>query len=643
MSSAAVQSRPEALIRYLLEGTSSQTGQEFFRALVRSAALSMDVAGVWVTEYLPERSVLRSLAFWMNGQYIQDYEYNIAGTPCGVVIEEARLVHYPDRIIELFPNDSDLTALNAVSYAGVPLLKSDGTVFGHLSALDTKYLELPTYLESVFRIFADRAAAELNRVRAESGVRESELRFSGVFESAMDAIFEMDDQFRIQRANSSAASLFGFTAAELVNRRLMSLLTPASAQKLVNIARELDLQNRQFAWVPGGLDAVRSDASTFAAEASVSRFDIQKCCRYSLILRNVQDQLAAENRLRELEIETAYLLSEIAEHQNGGEIIGNSQPIRAVVNAVSQVAPTPATVLITGETGTGKELVARAIHQVSERAARPFVRVNCAAIPAALCESEFFGHERGAFTGAATRRTGRFELAHRGTIFLDEVGELPIELQPKLLRVLQEGEFEPVGSSQTRKVDVRVIAATNRDLSADIQAGKFREDLFYRLHVFPIAVPPLRERGSDVELLARRFIERYCARSGKAPLVLTADCLRRLRSYHWPGNVRELENVIERAVIIARDGRLPLREVLPVHSIHSVRQRTHAATEPVLHTKDELRRLEKETLIRALEQANWKVAGTHGAARKLGVPASTLSSRIKVLRIQRPESDPSTS
>ena len=632
----SVQSRPEALIRYLLEGTSSHTGQEFLRALVRSVALAMDVAGVWVTEYLPERNVLRSLAFWMNGQYIPEYEYNIAGTPCEVVVEEARLVHYPDRVIELFPNDADLTTFNAVSYAGVPLLKSDGAVFGHLSALDTKYLELPPDLESVFRIFADRAAAELNRVRAESGVRESEQRFSGVFESAMDAIFETDAQFRIQRANSSAASIFGFTAAELVNRELMALLTPASAQKLGDIARKLDLQSRQFAWVPGGLDAVRSDASTFAAEASISRFDIQRCCRYSLILRNVQDQLAAENRLRELEQETAYLLSEIAEHQNSGEIIGNSQPIRAVVNAVCQVAPTPATVLITGETGTGKELVARAIHQISARASRPFIRVNCAAIPAALCESEFFGHERGAFTGAASRRAGRFELAHGGTIFLDEVGELPLELQPKLLRVLQEGEFEPVGSSQTRKVDVRVIAATNRDLSAAVNAGKFREDLFYRLHVFPISVPPLRERGGDVELLAQRFIERYCARSGKASLELTADCLRRLRSYHWPGNVRELENVIERAVIIARDTRLPLREILPAHPFHPARQRTHTASESPLHTKHELRKLEKESLVRALEQANWKVAGAQGAARKLGMPPSTLSSRMKALGIQRP-------
>ena len=635
----SVQNRPEALIRYLLEGTSSQTGQAFFRALVVSAALDMNVAGVWITEYLSKRKVLRSVAFWMNGQYVEDYEYYIEGTPCEVVVEERRLVHYPDRIIELFPNDPELTAFNAVSYAGVPFFRSDGTVLGHLSALDTKTIELQPDLEAVFRIFADRAAAELNRLCAESAIRESELRFSGLFESAMDSIIETDDQFRIQRANSSAASLFGVPADELVNGKLMALLTPASAQKLANVASELEPQNRQFAWVPGGLDAARSDGTTLAAEASVSRFDLQGGCRYSLILRNVQDQIAAENRLRELELETAYLLTEIAEHQNGGEIIGNSQPIRAVVEAVHQVAPTTATVLITGETGTGKELVARAIHQVSERSARPFVRINCGAIPAALCESEFFGHERGAFTGAAARRTGRFELAHRGTIFLDEVGELPLELQPKLLRVLQEGEFEPVGSSQTRRVDVRVIAATNRDLSADVKAGRFREDLYYRLHVFPIAVPPLRERRGDVELLAQRFIERYCARSGKAPRELTADCLRRLRSYHWPGNVRELENVIERAVIIARDARLSLRDILPLHSAHPVRQRVHSAGGRVLNTKDELRRLERETLIRALEQSNWKVAGAQGAARKLGIPPSTLSSRMKALRIQRPRSE----
>jgi transcriptional regulator with GAF, ATPase, and Fis domain len=209
-------------------------------------------------------------------------------------------------------------------------------------------------------------------------------------------------------------------------------------------------------------------------------------------------------------------------------------------------------------------------------------------------------------------------------------------LQPKLLRVLQEGEFEPVGSSQTRKVNARVIAATNRDLSAEVQAGRFREDLYYRLHVFPISVPRLCDRGSDVELLARNFLERNCLRMGKAPLELTADCLRRLRSYHWPGNVRELQNVIERAVIVARDGRLSLREVLPLRSFQQPVARKNSDTVAAIRTKSELREMERETLIRALEEAKWRVAGAQGAAQKLGVPSSTLSSRMKALGIQRP-------
>jgi PAS domain S-box-containing protein len=637
MCPATLRSKPDELIRYLLEGTSSKTGQEFFRALVRSTAMAMDVAGVWVTEYLYDRKVLRSLAFWMNGEYVEDYEYKLPGTPCGVVIDRGDLVHYPDRVIDLFPDDADLPKLNAVSYAGVPLFKPDGTVLGHLSALDTKPLKLTPDVESVFRIFAARAGAELNRVRAETAIHQSEERFSRLFESAMDAIFELDDQFRIQRANESAATIFAFSAEALANRKLTSLLTPGSAQKLCAVVEELGTSVRHFAWVPRGFDAIRSDGSQFPAEASVSRFDLSGRQRYSVILRNVEHQLAAENRLQELQEETAYLQSEIAERQNCREIAGSSPAIRAVITAVNQVAPMPATVLIEGETGTGKELVARAIHQQSRRASKPFIRVNCAAIPAALCESEFFGHEKGAFTGAATRRTGRFELAQNGIIFLDEVGDLPLELQPKLLRVLQEGEYEPVGSSQTRKLDVRILAATNRNLSADVAAGRFREDLYYRLHVFPITVPPLRDRGADVEILAQLFLSRYCARIGRPALEMTPDCLRRLRSYHWPGNVRELENVIERAIIVARDGRLALREVLPLKSLRPVGDRTNSGAPSAVRTKAELRELERDTVVRALEQANWKVAGASGAARLLGVPASTLVSRMKALQIQRPQ------
>ena len=630
--------KQDTLLHHILEGTSSETGHGFFKALVRSAALAMDVAGVWVTEYIPERRVLRSVAFWMNDHFVEDYEYNIAGTPCEQVIEKTCLIHYPERVIELFPDDPDLVKLNAVSYAGVPLLRADGTVLGHLSALDTKPLNLGSDVEAVFRIFAARAAAELNRIRAESAVHQSERRFSRLFQSAMDAIFELDSNFRILRANASAASLFRTASEKLTNRNLTSFLTATSAQRLSDVAEQMAAIDEVSAWVPRGLDAVCAGGATFAAEASLSRFEFAGEYRFSLILRSVQEQLAAENRLRELEEETAYLQSEINERQVCAELIGESAAIRGIVALVRQVAATPATVLITGETGTGKELVARAIHKASQRATKPFVRINCAAIAASLSESEFFGHEKGAFTGAASRRAGRFELAHGGMIFLDEVGELPLELQPKLLRVLQEREYEPVGSSQTRKVDVRVVAATNRDLSKDVAAGLFREDLFYRLNVFPIAVPPLRARGSDVEMLARLFVDNFCSRIGKPRLQITADCLRRLRSYRWPGNVRELENVIERAVIISSDGALGLRNVLPLESLLP-QTREHGGA-PSLHsprTKQDLREVERETIIHALERSGWKVAGMDGAALALGVPASTLASRIKALQIERPK------
>jgi PAS domain S-box-containing protein len=629
--------KAEALIHHLLQGTSAKIGQEFFRALVRSAALALDVTGVWVTEYLPERNVLRSLAFWMKDHYIEDYEYHIRGTPCEQVIEQSCLVHYPDRVIELFPDDADLVTLNAVSYAGVPLLMPDGRILGHLSALDTKPLELVAELESVFRIFAARAAAELNRLQAEATLRDSEQRFSSLIESAMDGIFELDDQFRIKRANGSAAGLFALPAELLVNRNLATFLTPGSAQKLASVANELDLSGQFSCWVAGGLEAVRLNGSQFPAEASVSCFELSGGRFYSVILRNVEHQLAAERRLCELQKETAYLRTEIAERPPFEDIIGESAAMHQVVTSVRQVAPTSANVLIMGETGTGKELVARAIHKQSPRSSRPFVRVNCAAIPATLCESEFFGHEKGAFTNAVCRRAGRFELAQGGTIFLDEVGELPLELQPKLLRVLQDGEYEPVGSSQTRKVDVRVVAATNRDLAAEVSAGRFREDLFYRLHVFPIVVPPLRDRAADAELLAQLFIDRYCERTHQPGLALTADCLRRLRLYHWPGNVRELENVIERAAILSADGKMSLREILPHHNLPLSGESRSSQPATMPRTKHELRTLERDTLIRALERSGWKVAGVEGAARILGIPPSTLTSRMKALDIERPK------
>jgi transcriptional regulator with GAF, ATPase, and Fis domain len=437
----------------------------------------------------------------MNGDYVEHFEYAIDNTPCALVVEERRLVHIPDRILELFPHDPELKP-DFVSYLGAPLLDADGSVLGHLAALDTKPMPAEgPHPEALFRIFAARAAAEVQRLRA-------------------------------------------------------------------------------------------------------------------------------EERAREFHAQAAYLAQEIASlHQ---ELLGESRAMQRLRGEIAEVAPTGATALVFGETGTGKELVARAIHAASRRAGKPLVKVNCAAMPAALIESELFGHERGAFTGAAQRRQGRFALADGGAIFLDEIGELPLELQPKLLRVLQEGEFEPLGSSRTHKVDVRVIAATNRDLPREVAAGRFREDLFYRLNVFPLRVPALRERGDDVRLLAESFARRFAHKTGKpVNLPLPPGAVRQLRSYDWPGNVRELQNAVERAVITSSGG--ILRFNLPTASA------PRPASNPSLEilTAEEMRRLERVNLIRALEQTGWKVSGPDGAGALLGIPPTTLQSRMKALGITK--------
>jgi transcriptional regulator with GAF, ATPase, and Fis domain len=313
----------------------------------------------------------------------------------------------------------------------------------------------------------------------------------------------------------------------------------------------------------------------------------------------------------------------------------------SVLRDIQQVADTEATVLILGETGTGKEVMARAIHTNSLRRDHPFIKVNCAAIPATLIESEFFGHEQGAFTGATKKREGRFSLADGGTIFLDEIGELPFDLQGKLLRVLQEGEFEPVGSSRTQHVNVRVLAATNRDLQKEVQEGKFREDLYYRLNVFPIHLPPLRERGEDVLLLANTFVQHFAQRMGRAVAPLSADALRRLTAYHWPGNVRELQNVMERAVITAKNGQLNLDRAIP-----DVEEKSTSPPEifqqqssPCIRTTQELQDFERQNILLALKQTGWKVSGETGAAKLLGMNSSTLASRIKALGITRKSQD----
>ncbi|WP_433993730.1 sigma 54-interacting transcriptional regulator [Rhodopseudomonas palustris] len=344
--------------------------------------------------------------------------------------------------------------------------------------------------------------------------------------------------------------------------------------------------------------------------------------------------LAEVDRLRErLQLENDYLQEEIRIETNPRGIIGQSEAIQTTLRQVKLVAPTTAAVLITGESGTGKELIARAIHDASTRSGRPLIRVNCAAIPRELFESEFFGHTRGAFTGAVRDRIGRFELADGGTLFLDEIGEIPLELQGKLLRVLQEGNFERVGDERTRNVDVRLIAATNRDLKQEVQRGRFREDLYFRLNVFPIESVPLRDRREDIPLLAQHFLasERRELKSG---LRLSQGDVRRLMRYEWPGNVRELQNVIERATILAQNGRL--RIDLPEPSGHHPAPnagRQKSETRPAVMTAAELRDLERANIVAALRACNGKVFGDDGAAAMLDLKPTTLASRIKALGI----------
>jgi len=345
-------------------------------------------------------------------------------------------------------------------------------------------------------------------------------------------------------------------------------------------------------------------------------------------IRELKDQLSKEK---------LYLEDEIRTEMNFAQIIGNSASLRRVLKRVETVAPTDSTVLIYGETGTGKELIARGIHDLSPRRSKPFVKLNCAAIPTGLLESELFGHERGAFTGAIAQRIGRFEVADGGTIFLDEIGEIPLELQTKLLRVLQEREFERLGSSRTLRTDARLIAATNRDLEAMVSEQKFRSDLFFRLNVFPVHVPPLRERQGDIPLLVRHFTQQFSRRMNRMIETIPSAAMDSLCRYHWPGNIRELQNVIERAVIISTGPVLSVdvSDLKFPEAGHVVEETTSpkSPTNGALH--DVLEQSERQQILKALEQCNWVVAGLNGAAARLGMKRSTLQQRIRKLGIAR--------
>ncbi len=519
----------EETLRAITEATAAVTGSDFLYALVRHIAAALKVRYAFVTE-CPEGAAgkARMRAFWKATGFGENFEYDVAATPCAKVLEGA-VSYYCDAVQRLFPDDADLIELRAASYAGLPLVASSGEIIGHLAVLDDKPMDDPPGGLPILKVFAARAAAELERLRAEEALR--------------------------------------------------------------------------------------------AALAEVE---------------------ALRNRLQR---ENVYLQEEIRREHNFVEMVGTSPALLATLAKVESVAPTDSTVLILGETGTGKELIARALHDRSARKGRPLVKVNCSAISAGLVESELFGHVKGAFTGALDRRVGRFELADGGTIFLDEVGDLPLETQVKLLRVLQEREFEPVGSNRSIRVDVRVIAATNRDLEDAIRAGRFRSDLFYRLNVVPLEVPPVRERRSDIPQLAMFFLSRFSAKFGKAIDSISGETMGRLLAYPWPGNVRELQNVIERAVVLSQGPVLELGDQLRlVASPPGAASRSGSGGSPSAGGPDlgqsglaeTLDQMERGYIVAALSRSRWVIEGPRGAAQLLKLHPNTLRSRMEKLGIKRP-------
>jgi len=472
-------------------------------------------------------------------------------------------------------------------------------------------------------------------------------KYRDLYRSTPAMLHTVDGDGHIVTVTDHWLQKLGYTRSEVVGRPITDFFSESEREqfagpRLREMIREGEFDNleRQMVTRSGDvLDLIVSAIAHRNADGDVDRLlvaskDVTKRLRAE---RELRQTLKENARLsEELELERDYLREEVNVALNFGRIVGTSPALKRMLNRIEAVANTPASVLVQGESGVGKELVARAIHSRSQRRDGPLVRVNCASIPKELFESEFFGHVKGAFTGAHRDRVGRFQLADGGTIFLDEVGEIPMELQGKLLRVLQESEFERVGDDVTRSVDVRVIAATNRNLEELMVEGRFREDLFYRLSVFPVDVPPLRDRGDDVVQLAQHFLVQTCQDFGRDTLSLSKAQADVLKAYDWPGNVRELKNVIERAVILSSGKRLRLELSMPSQHEQDPAVVDEAPSPGDILTEEQMREFQKLNIVNALERAAWRVSGDGGAAELLGVRPTTLADRIRSHGIRKP-------
>jgi transcriptional regulator with GAF, ATPase, and Fis domain len=667
------------VLRTIAEGTAAATGDAFFRSLARHAAQALGARYAFVAETLSALES-RSLAYWEGADFGEGFSYRFPGTPCQRVAA-GYVCAITAGLQAGFPEDRWLTEIGAVSYVGVPLLNAAGKPIGHLAVLHTEPMEPADEDIAILKIFAARACAELERKQADEQLakaNEDVHRLNGEREALLevnraighhlnrDELFAAlagclqkvvpTDRFGIelhvdggklqghilspQRAKAPPPQVTVLpadgTACDWVHRNREWYVVPSREvlrERFPVTFRVMEQEGMESLCALPLVTGLSSPGELFFMASAKNAYDhlsrslmdqvasavavaLDDCLAHEEV-RRLRDQLAAEN---------AYLQEEIRSEHNFDEIVGNSPALLAVLRNIDQVAPTDSTVLISGETGTGKELIARAIHDRSSRKGRPLVKVNCGAISAGLVESELFGHMKGSFTGALANRDGRFKVADGGTIFLDEVGELPLDTQVKLLRVLQEQEFEPIGSNKSVEVDVRIIAATNRDLRAAVAEGKFRSDLFYRLSVFPLQVPCLRDRAGDVPLLVAFFQQKLAKKFGKPERKVSDETMARLASYAWPGNIRELQNVIERAVVLSTGA---LLEIAPDFA-------PGQGSPDATSAADSLEEVERRHIEAVLRRANWTIEGERGAAKILNMNPSTLRSRMVNLDIKRP-------
>ncbi len=649
----------EEAIKVILQGTVSDTGQAFFDALAKTMSTALGYSHTWITEIVDAHK-LHTLALFVEGMHQENVTYDMRGTPCETVIVDKVVEHHADDVQVCYPHDKQLSKLNARSYFGVPMIGSQGDVVGHLALLGNKPSSNEPNGLAVLKTFASRAGAELERIYIERQLKEQQEETQTILDTAMDCIITLDTELNILTVNQSVLNQFEESQASIEKQNFASFMDEASTKQLNN-ALELLLSNKNDEhriWLPDSLKLIKQADKHIIADATVSLIEKERGPVIVLSFRNVNDRIEGLKRIESLDQERQYLKAELKRISENNQIIGSSPAMLTVLEEIEQVAQTDASVLICGETGTGKELVANALHQSSKRKNKAYIKVNCGALQANLIESEFFGHEKGAFSGAVGRRIGRFQLADGGTIFLDEVGDIPADLQVKLLRVLQEGEFESVGSSTTQKVNVRIIAATHKDLLQAVQDGEFREDLYYRLNVFPIMVPALRERGDDITAIAQTFKDHFCQQIGRSIDNFSIQQIQQLKDHSWPGNIRELRNVIERAVITSKYGTLNLARALPSSSIEKnedinarslLPNTSSVAVQPLtpkaatfknipsentgILNETQLKEMEKNNIIRAIGLCNGKISGENGAAKLLGLKPSTLSSRMKTYAI----------